>query len=99
MLERILSLHLPGRGQGRGQMSNVFDGTGTVSPLVTSGSPAGLVQNATSVNVSWVKWNLNIVIVPLSIFKQIIEVEYKETKMGYEEINMEIILQALDKTN
>lgn len=45
------------------------------------------------------KWNLNIVIVPLSIFKQIIEVEYKETEMGYGEINMEIILQALDKTN
>lgn len=34
---------------------------------------------------------------PLSIFKQIIEVEYKETEMGYREINMEIILQALDK--
>lgn len=34
---------------------------------------------------------------PLSIFKQIIEVEYKETEMGCREINMEIILQALDK--
>lgn len=34
---------------------------------------------------------------PLSIFKQIIEVEYKETEMGYREINMEIILRALDK--
>lgn len=60
-------------------------------------NPAGLVQVGASVNVSWVKWNLNIVIVPLSIFKQITEVEYKETEMGYREINMEIILQALDK--
>ena len=50
-------------------------------------------------NVSWVGWNLNTVIVPLSIFKQIIEVEYKETEMEYGEINMEITLQALDKTN
>lgn len=37
--------------------------------------------------------------VTLSIFKQIIEVEYKEAEMGYGEINMEITLQALDKTN
>lgn len=45
-----------------------------------------------SVNVSWVEWNLNTTIVPLSIFKQIIEVEYKETEMGDGEINMEITL-------
>ena len=56
-------------------------------------------QDGTPVNVSWVEWNLNTVIVPLSIFKQIIEVEYKETEMEYGEINMEITFQALDKTN
>lgn len=60
---------------------------------------AGLGHDRASVNVSWVEWNLNTVIVTLSIFKQIIEVEYKETEMGYGEINMEITLQALDKTN
>lgn len=42
---------------------------------------------------------MNTVVVTLSIFKQIIEVEYKEAEMGYGEINMEITLQALDKTN
>ena len=42
---------------------------------------------------------MNTVIVPLSIFKQIIEVEYKETEMEYGEINMEITFQALEKTN
>lgn len=42
---------------------------------------------------------MNTIIVPLSIFKQIIEVEYKETEMGFGEINMEITSQALDKTN
>lgn len=63
------------------------------------GGSAGLQHDETLVNVSWVEWNLNTAIVPLSIFKQIIEVEYKETEMGYGEINMEITLQALDKTN
>lgn len=69
------------------------------SPCAVSEGSAGLGPDEISVNVSWVEWNLNTVIVPLSIFKQIIEVEYKETKMWYGEINMEIVLQALDKTN
>lgn len=60
---------------------------------------AELGHDSTSINVSWVEWNLNTVVVTLSIFKQIIEVEYKEAEMGYGEINMEITLQALDKTN
>lgn len=67
-------------------------------PWFSEGS-AGLGRDGAPVNVSWIEWNLNTVIVTLSIFKQIIEVEYKETEMGYGEINMEITLQALDKTN
>lgn len=73
-------------------------GAWKLTSCVSEGS-AGPKRDETSVNVSWVEWNLNTTIVPPSIFKQIIEVEYKATEMGYEEINMEITLQALDKTN
>lgn len=70
-----------------------------MSAACISEDSAELGLDGASVNVSWVEWNLNTTIVPLAIFKQIIEVEYKETEMGDGEINMEITLQALKKTN